>query len=55
MAADTTMIAFSSTDETVERGSFGPGRKTAVEVRRFHFATVFRLIPYRLEGLLTLS
>ena len=50
-----TMIACSSTGGTVERGSFGPGRKAAVEVRRFHFATVFRLIPYRLEGLLTLS
>jgi len=50
VAADTTMIASSSTGGTVERGSFGPGREAAVEVRRFHFATVFRLIPYRLES-----
>ena len=39
------MIASSSNDSTVECGFFGPVGRSATEVRFFHFATVFRLIP----------
>jgi hypothetical protein len=38
------MTASSSSDSTVERGSFGPVGRSATEVRFFHFATVFWLI-----------
>jgi hypothetical protein len=39
------MIASSSTDNTVERGAFGPVGRSATEARFFHFAAVFWLIP----------
>jgi hypothetical protein len=39
------MIASSSVVRTVEQGAFGPIAASAVVVRRFHFATVFGLIP----------
>jgi hypothetical protein len=39
------MIASSSIDSTVDLGSFGPVGRSATEVRLFHFATVFWLIP----------
>jgi hypothetical protein len=39
------MIASSSTDSTVDFGSFGPVGRSATELRFFHFATVFWLIP----------
>ena len=39
------MIASCSGDSTVELGSFGPVGTSAVEVRFFHLATVFGLIP----------
>jgi hypothetical protein len=35
------MIASSSTERTVDFGSFGPFFRSEVEVRFFHFATVF--------------
>jgi hypothetical protein len=40
-----TTIASSSIASTVDFGSFGPVRRSATEVRFFHFATVFWLIP----------
>ena len=43
--AKPTMTASSSTDRTVDRGSFGPVGRSAAEERFFHFATVFGLIP----------
>jgi hypothetical protein len=39
------MTASSSTESTVERGSLGPVGRSTTEVRPFHFATVFWLIP----------
>ena len=39
------MMASSSIDKTVERGAFGPVRRSAVSGRLFHLATVFGLIP----------
>lgn len=39
------MMASSSTVRTVDRGSFGPVGRSATEVRFFHLATVFWLIP----------
>jgi hypothetical protein len=35
------MTASSSTERIVDLGSFGPVFKSAVELRFFHFATVF--------------
>jgi hypothetical protein len=49
------MTASSSMERTVDRGSFGPVGRSAVEVRSRHFATVFRLIPWRLARVLRLS
>jgi len=40
-----TITASCSIDSTVEVGFFGPVGTSATEVRRFHFATVFRLMP----------
>lgn len=37
--------ASSSMERTVDRGSFGPVGRSAVEVRSRDFATVFWLIP----------
>jgi hypothetical protein len=39
------MMASSSADRTDDFGSFGPVGRSATEVRFFHFATVFGLIP----------
>ena len=39
------MIASSSTDSTVDFGSFGPVGRSAIELRLRHLATVFWLIP----------
>jgi hypothetical protein len=39
------MIASSSADRTVDFGSVGPVGRSATELRFFHFATVFWLIP----------
>lgn len=39
------MTASSSTESTVDLGSFGPVGTSATEARFFHFATVFWLIP----------
>lgn len=50
-----TMTASSPTDETVDFGSVGPVLRSDVDVRFFHFATVFGLIPYRLDSALRLS
>jgi hypothetical protein len=47
-----TIIASSSTDSTVDFGSLGPVGRSAVEVRFFHLATVFWLIPYRAASVL---
>jgi len=49
------MIASSSWLSTLERGTFGPIRASPVEVRRFHLATVFGLIPWRRARLLMLA
>lgn len=49
------MTASSPTDETVDFGSVGPVLRSDVDVRFFHFATVFGLIPYRLAIDLRLS
>ena len=40
-----TTIASSSPDKTVERGSVGPVRRSATELRRFHFAIILWLTP----------
>jgi hypothetical protein len=40
-----TTIASSSIDSTVDVGSLGPVGKSATELRFFHLATVFGLIP----------
>jgi hypothetical protein len=40
-----TIIASSSIDSTVDLGSFGPVGTSVTEVRYFHFATVFWLMP----------
>jgi hypothetical protein len=40
---------------TVERGVRGPLGKSATLVRFLHFATVFGLIPWRLDSVLRLS
>ena len=42
-----TMIASCSTVSTLDFASFGPVGRSAVDVRFFHFATVFWLIPWR--------
>ncbi len=39
------MIASSLIDGTVDLGSFGPVGTSVTEVRLFHFATVFWLMP----------
>ena len=39
------MTASSSIERTVDLGSFGPVGRSAAEVRFFHLATVFWLIP----------
>jgi hypothetical protein len=39
------MIASSSVERTVECGALGPVRWSEAEVRFFHFATVFWLMP----------
>jgi hypothetical protein len=39
------MTASSSIDSTVDRATLGPVGKSAVDVRFFHLATVFWLIP----------
>lgn len=44
-AGDAARIAASSTDDTIERGPFGPVGGPANEFRFFHFSTVFWLIP----------
>lgn len=49
------MTASSSTDSTVDLGSRGPVGRSAAAVRLFHLATVFWLMPYRLESSLKLS
>ena len=49
------MIASSSTDRTDDFGSFGPVGKSATDVRFFHLATVFWLMPWRLASCLRLS
>src|SRR5665213_1310386 len=52
------MIASSSTDRTVDLGSLGPVGRSVAEIRFFHLATVFGLIPWRrartLRALLTM-
>jgi hypothetical protein len=40
-----TTTASSSTVRTVDRGSFGPVRRSATVVRAFHLAMVFALTP----------
>jgi hypothetical protein len=49
------MIASCSTVRTVERGCFGPVRRSATEQRFLHFATVFGLMPCRRVRVLRLS
>jgi hypothetical protein len=49
------MIASSSTDSTVDLGSFGAVGRSVTEVRRFHFVTVLGLMPKRLASALGLS
>ena len=52
------MIASSSTDSTVDFGSFGPVGRSAIELRLRHLATVVWLIPLMLgqspQALLTM-
>src|SRR5437763_7156261 len=48
-------IASSSIDSTVEAGCFGPVGRSATELRLFHLATVFGLIPCCLARVLRLS
>jgi hypothetical protein len=45
MLAEATIIASSSSDNTVEWASFGPVARSATDLRFFHFATVFWLMP----------
>ena len=45
LRAKAMMIASSSSDSALECGTFGPIRRSATDVRRSHFATVFWLIP----------
>lgn len=45
----------SSTVRTVDFGSFGPVRRSSTELRAFHLATVFGLIPCRFARPLRLS
>jgi hypothetical protein len=40
-----TTIASSSIDSTVDLASFGPVGRSATDVRLFHLATVFWLMP----------
>jgi len=47
--------ASSSVVSTVDFGFLGPVGKSATEVRFFHFATVFWLIPWRFASALRLS
>ena len=49
------MIASCSTVSTVDFASLGPVGRSVVEVRFFHLATVFWLIPCRLARTLRLS
>ena len=49
------MMASSSSDKLVNFGSFGPVGRSTTEPRFFYFATVFGLIPYRLDSALRLS
>ena len=42
-----TMTASSSSERTVDLGCLGPVGRSPTEVRRFHLATVFWLMPYR--------
>ena len=49
------MTASSSIDSTLEQATFGPVGRSAVEVRRFHLAPTFWLIPWRLASALKLS
>jgi hypothetical protein len=39
------MTASSSTESTVDRGSFGPVGRSVTVLRPFHLETVFWLIP----------
>jgi len=50
-----TMIASSSIESTVDFASFGPVFRSATHPRFFHLATIFGLMPYRLERHLRLS
>ena len=45
MPSKATTTASSSTDRTVDRGSFGPVGRSEAEARFRHLATVFGLIP----------
>ena len=47
--------ASSPADRTVDLGSFGPVGRSETEVRAFHLATVFGLIPQRFASPLRLS
>ena len=49
------MIASCSTVSIVDSAFFGPVGRSVAEVRRFHLATVFWLIPCRLASALRLS
>jgi hypothetical protein len=49
------MMASSSIDRTVDVGSLGPVGRSATEVRFFHLATVFWLMPQRFASALKLS
>ena len=49
------MTVSSPTDSKVNLASFGPVGTSATEVRRFHLATVFWLMPYRFASALSLS
>jgi hypothetical protein len=49
------MIASFPIDSTVDVGCLGPGGRSAMELRFFHLATVFGLIPWRLARVLRLS
>jgi hypothetical protein len=52
---DDDMMASCSTDKTVDFGTVGPVRRSAVESRFLHFATVFGLMPCRRASALKLS
>jgi hypothetical protein len=49
------MTASCSIVRTLDFGSFGPVRRSSTELRVFHLATVFGLIPYRFARALRLS